>query len=117
MLESYSNILDDLYKNCKDAKEKIQYEALYAVSRGNDVKTVADIIAVEESTVYDWIHQWEAEHVVSDKPRSGRPTKLTEKDEKEIKELIDDFVKRLSQETIRRIAMPLPIEALLSVQK
>ena len=56
MLESDSNILGDLYKNCKDAKDKIQYEALYAVSRWNDVKTVADIIVVEESTVYDWIH-------------------------------------------------------------
>jgi transposase len=88
MLESDSNILGDLYKNCKDAKEKIRYEALYAVSRGNDVKTVADIIAVEESTVYDWIHRWEAERSVSDKPRSGSPPKLTEEDEKEIKELI-----------------------------
>jgi hypothetical protein len=33
-LEGDSNILGDLYKNYKDAKEKIRYEALYAVSRG-----------------------------------------------------------------------------------
>ncbi len=90
MLESDSNTLGDLYKNCKDAKEKIRYEALYAVSRGNDIKTVADIIAVEESTVYDWVHQWEAERTVSDKPRSGRPPKLTKEDDKEIKQLIDE---------------------------
>ena len=51
MLESDPNILGDLYKNCKDVKEKIRYAALYAVSRGNDVRTIADIIAVEESTV------------------------------------------------------------------
>jgi transposase len=90
MLEGDSNTLGDLYKNCKDAKEKIRYEALYAVSRGNNVRNVANIIAVEESTVYDWIHLWETERTVSDKPRSGRPSKLTEEDENEIKELIDE---------------------------
>ncbi len=90
MLESDSDTLGDLYKNCKDAKEKIRYAALYAVSRGNDIKTVADIIAVEESTVYDWIHQWEAERTVSDKPRSGRPPKITKGDEEEIRRVIDE---------------------------
>ena len=90
MLEGDSNILGDLYKNCKDVKEKIRYEALYAVSRGKPVKDVADIIAVEESTVYDWIHRWESEESISDKPRSGRPTKITKDDEKEIRRIIDE---------------------------
>ena len=90
MLESDSNTLGDLYKNCKDAKEKIRYEALYAVSRGNDVKNVANIVAVEESTIYDWINKWVLEEKVVDKPRSGRPPKLTKGDEKEIKKLIEE---------------------------
>ncbi len=90
MLENDSNILGDLYKNCKDSKEKIRYEALYAVSRGKDVRTVAEIIDVEESTIYDWINKWILEKKVSDKPRSGRPSKITEKDEKEIRRLIDE---------------------------
>lgn len=90
MLESDSDILGDLYKTCKDAKEKIRYEALYAVSRGNDVKTVAEIIAVEESTIYDWIKKWVLEKGVSDRPRSGRPSKITKEDEKEIRRLIDE---------------------------
>ncbi len=90
MLEGDSKILGDLYKSCKDIKEKIRYEALYAVSRGNNVKIVADIIAVEESTVYDWIHRWEEERAVSDKPRSGRPSKITKDDEEEIKRLLDE---------------------------
>jgi transposase len=90
MLESDSNILGDLYKTCKDSKEKIRYEALYAVSRGNDVKTVANIIAVEESTIYDWIKKWELEESVADKPRSGMPKSITKDDEEEIKRLIDE---------------------------
>jgi predicted transcriptional regulator len=53
MLENDSNVLGDLYKTREDPKEKIRYEALYAVSRGKDVKTVAEIIDVKKSTVYD----------------------------------------------------------------
>ena len=90
MLEDDSNNLCDLYRNCKDAKEKIRYAALYAVSRGNTVKIVANIVAVEESTVYDWIHQWEKERNVSDKSRSGRPPSITEEDEEEMRRLIDE---------------------------
>ncbi len=90
MLESDSNTLKDLYKNCKDGREKLRYGALYAVSRGKSVAIIADVLDIEESTVYDWIHQWEKEGTVLDKPRSGRPPKLTEEDEKKIKELIDE---------------------------
>ncbi len=90
MLEGDSGILGGLYKTCKDAKEKIRYAALYAVSRGNSVKAVANIIAVEESTVYDWINRWILEKSVSEKPRSGRPSKITKEDEKEIHRLLDE---------------------------
>ena len=90
MLENDSNILREWYRNCKDAKEKIRYTTLYAVSRGFSVAEAAKFVDVDESTVYDWIKKWVTEESVSDKPRSGRPQKLTEEDEKEIKELIDE---------------------------
>jgi len=90
MLENDSNILKELYKKCKDAKEKLRYGALYAVSRGKNVVIIADILAVEESTVYDWIHKWNEERDVSDEPRSGRPKKLTDEDDDKIKHLIDE---------------------------
>jgi transposase len=90
MLEGDSNILGDLYKNCKDAKEKIRYAALYAVSRGKSVNVVAEIIDVEESTIYDWIKKWILDRSASDKQRSGRPPKITKDDEKEIHRLIDE---------------------------
>ena len=90
MLEGDSNILGDLYKDCKDAKEKIRYAALYAVSRGKAVRTVAEIIDVEESTIYDWVKTWELERRVSDKPRSGKPAKLTDEDDKEMTDLLDN---------------------------
>jgi transposase len=90
MLENDADTLKHLYKTCQDATEKIRYEALYALSRGFTVETVANMIDVEESTVYDWIHKWEKEHGVSDKPRTGRPSKITKEDENEIRRIIDE---------------------------
>ena len=55
MLENDSNTLRERYRKCKDAKEKIRYTTLYAVSRGFSVAEAAKFVDVEESTVYDWI--------------------------------------------------------------
>ena len=90
MLEEDRDILYKSYKECKDYKEKIRYQALYAVSRNIEVKEVAVVIDVEESTIYDWIHRWEEERDIKDKPRSGRPEKLTEKDDKDLKDILDN---------------------------
>lgn len=54
------------------------------------VGEVAAVIDVEESTVYDWIRRWEEERDVKDKPKSDRPEKVTEDDEKEIKRHIGE---------------------------
>lgn len=90
MLEEDREQLQKLYVECKDYKEKIRYAALYAVSRGKSVAESSEFLDVEESTIYDWIHRWEGERNVKDKPRSGRPEKITEDDEKEIRSLLDE---------------------------
>ena len=90
MLENDSNTLRERYRNCKDAKEKIRYTTLYAVSRGFSVAEAAKFVDVEESTVYDWIKKWVTEENVSDKPRSGRPPSITKEDEEEMRHLIDE---------------------------
>lgn len=90
MLENDSNVLRELYRNCKDGREKIRYQTLYAVSRGISVKDSAKFVDVEESTVYDWINKWILDKNASDKPRSGRPPKITKDDEKEIRRLIEE---------------------------
>ncbi len=92
MLEEDRDILYKSYKESKDPNEKIRYQALYAVSRNFSVTDVAGFIDVEESTIYDWIHKWESEKDVKDRPRSGRPSKLTEEDDKEIDSLLDDKI-------------------------
>ena len=90
MLEGDRDVLHKQYTECKDYKEKIRYQALYAISRNFSVEDTAAFLDVEESTVYDWIHKWQQEKEVKDKPRSGRPEKLTEKDDEEIRDIIDN---------------------------
>ncbi len=90
MLEEDRDILYKSYKEYKDYKEKLRYQALYAVSRDFSIKEVAGVIDVEESTIYDWIHRWEEERNIKDKPRSGRPEKLTGEDDKDLKDILDN---------------------------
>lgn len=89
MFEEDREELHKLYQETKEGKEKIRYAALYAVSRGISVSESSRVLDVEESTIYDWIHKWESERNVKDKPRSGAPPKITKEDEKEIKDIID----------------------------
>lgn len=85
-----SNLLNELAKSCKDAKERERLRALYAVSIGHPVQTVAQIFSVDEATIYRWIEKWKTDKDLSDEPREGRPEKLTEKDKDGIKKLLDE---------------------------
>ncbi len=90
MLEEDEPLLRQRAKECKDAKENIRYYALHAVSRGDSVTDTAERFLVERQTIHDWINRWNEEKNLSDKPRSGRPEKITEEDEKKIRRLIDE---------------------------
>jgi len=119
-------LLRVLAKKCKDAKEKVRYLALHALSKGYAVSSVAEIFCVDEATIYRWIERWQVERNLADQPKEGRPPKLAEKDKGEIRKLVEEndpkrhgvnasfwdcrelrlyFLRRgkdVSQETIRR---------------
>lgn len=90
MLEEDEKLLRQLAKECKDAKEKIRYLALHAVSTGHQVQTVAEILCIDKSAVYRWIERWQEEKNLSDKPKEGRPQSLDKEDKKGIKKLIKE---------------------------
>nr|MDO8080278.1 IS630 family transposase [Candidatus Freyarchaeota archaeon] len=83
-------LLRVLARKCKDAREKVRYLALHALSRGYAVSSVAEIFCVDEATIYRWIERWQAERNLADQPKEGRPPKLAEKDKKEIKKLVEE---------------------------
>lgn len=86
--EEDSQLLRELASKCKDVREVQRLRALYAVSIGHPIQSVAQIFCVDESTIYRWIEHWEAGKNLRDKPREGRPPSLDEKDKQEIKKLI-----------------------------
>lgn len=90
MLEEDQPVLRELSYSCKDAKEKIRYLALHALSRGHVVPTVADVFCVDESAVYRWIEKWKTERSASNRPKSGRPPLLEDDDRQRIKELVEE---------------------------
>ena len=73
MLEEDLPILQELAKECKDAKEHDRYPALHAVSKGYEVSLAAEISCVDESSIYVWIKKWKDEGILSDKSEGGRP--------------------------------------------
>lgn len=90
MLEADEQILRTLARECKDAKEKGRLLALHALSIGNSVSNTAQVFCVDEETVRKWIHRWEEEESLKDKPRDGRPPSLSDDDKKEIRELVEE---------------------------
>lgn len=90
MFEEDTETLRTLYKECKESNEKLRYQALYAVSRGKSINAIAEIMDVERSTIHDWINRWKSERNIKDRPRSGRPSKLAEEDDKEMDNLLND---------------------------
>lgn len=54
------------------------------------MKSLAEIFDVDRDTVSAWLKSWELEGLegLSDKPRSGRPSILTEEDRQKLEELI-----------------------------
>jgi transposase len=86
----------------------------FSSSRRITIKDVAKIYQVDRDTVASWIKKWEQNGVESlyDKPRCGRPSKLT----LEEKELAQQYIKeeprclkrvveRLSQKTAKRLSI------------
>jgi len=85
-----SQLLSESAKKCTDAKERERLRALYAISIGHPISTVAEIFCVDEATVYRWIDRWQEEKNLQIKPREGRPPSLDKEDKQEIKKLIKE---------------------------
>lgn len=79
-----------LYKSCKDYKERERYHAVLLVKTGRTIKSVAELFFVDEETVRAWIKKWDEEKHIEDKPRTGKPPKLTKEQLEELVNLVDE---------------------------
>lgn len=90
MLEKDSKLLQELASQSKDYKERERLRALYAVSIGQPIALVCKIFCVTDDTIRNWITKWEEERSLKDNERSGRPPLLSQEDERELKQLVEE---------------------------
>src|SRR2546425_6035320 len=114
LTESQQHTLAEIRKHDVTPRARVRAHGILLSSQGMKIKEIAKIYQVDRDTVATWIKKWEHHGVASlyDKPRSGRPPKLTleEKDlaQQYIKEdprCLKQVVERLSQKTAKRLSI------------
>lgn len=87
--------LEDIMRNNPSYKVRIRAHSILLSARGFTINDIAKIYQVDRDSVSSWIASWEQSGFknLSDKHRSGRPTKLT----KEEREIAIDLIKKYPQ--------------------
>jgi len=114
LTESQRHTLETLMKHDPSPRARARAHSILLSSRRVTIKEIVKIYQVDRDTVSSWIKKWEQTGVESlyDKPRSGRPSKLTQ-EEKELAQhyiqeeprCLKQVAERLSQKTAKRLSI------------
>lgn len=114
------NILDDIYKHHNNRRVRMRAHSILLSFKGYSIDEIADIYNTNRDSVSSWIDKWVKFGIESlyDKPRSGAPKKLTDKEIESVKQIIIEnpqspktiianilirLGKEISQSTLKRI--------------
>jgi transposase len=83
--------LDTVLKQTKEARVFRRAQAVRAVVKGTRLQTVSDTLAFTYSALSKWVHRFANEGIqgLVDRPRSGRPPKVTCELEMHLNRLVD----------------------------
>ncbi len=115
------NALEHTMKHAPSSRARARAHGILLSSRGTAINEIAKIYQVHRDTVASWIKKWESQGMDSlhDKPRSGRPMKLTPDEQpvalgdlkdhpRSLKLVVDRLEqkekKRISISTLKRLA-------------
>jgi transposase len=84
--------LDTFLKQTKEARVFRRAQAVRNVVKGQRLQTVSDTLAFTYSALRKWVHRFASQGVqgLVDRPRSGRPPKMTCELEKHLNRLVDE---------------------------
>src|SRR5499427_10579839 len=84
--------LDTFLKQTKEARVFRRAQAVRHVVKGQRLQTVSDTLAFTYSALRKWVHRFASQGVqgLVDRPRSGRPPKMTCELEKHLNRLVDE---------------------------
>jgi transposase len=83
--------LDTFLKQTKEARVFRRAQAVREVVKGTRLQTVSDTLALTYSALRKWVHRFASQGTqgLVDRPRSGRPPKMTCELEKHLNRLVD----------------------------
>ena len=114
LTENQRHTLAEIMKHDARPRARVRAHGILLSSQGMRIKEIAKIYQVDRDTVATWIKKWEQSGIASlyDKPRSGRPPKLTPEEKdlarqyiKEDPRCLKHVVERLSQKTAKRLSI------------
>ena len=114
LTESQQHTLAEIRKHNVTPRARVRAHGILRSSQGMKIKEIAKIYQVDRDTVAPWIKQWEQPGVASlyDKPRSGRPRKLTPAEQDLARQYIKEEPRglkqvreRLHQKTAKRLSI------------
>jgi transposase len=114
LTESQRHTLAEIMKHDATSRARIRAHGIVLSAQGMKIKEIAKIYQVDRDTVSAWIKKWEQTGVASlyDKPRSGRPPKLTPEEKDLARQYIKadprclkQVVERLMQKTAKRLSI------------
>jgi transposase len=114
LTESQRHTLAEIMKQEAPPRARVRAHGIVLSAQGMKIKDIAEIYQVERDTVAPWIKKWEQHGVASlyEKPRSGRPPKLTLAEQDLARQYIKEeprglkqVVERLRQKTAKRLSI------------
>src|SRR3989449_11486245 len=114
LTENQRHTLAEIMKHDAIPRARVRAHGILLSSQGMRIKEIAKIYQVDRDTVATWIKKWEQSGMASlyEKPRSGRPPKLTPEEKdlarqyiKEDPRCLKQVVERLSQKTAKRLSI------------
>jgi transposase len=114
-----TKFIKELSKKQEEEIEKIKREnvgsrmwirchSIKLSAKGYSIDEIADIYEVDRDTVSIWIDGWEESGIegLKDKPKSGRPTILDNKEEQEVRQIAQDnprSIKQIASQVVERV--------------
>jgi transposase len=114
LIDTQRDLLEHTMTHDPSPRARARAHSLLLSAEGMTIKDITQLYKVDRDTVSTWIKKWEHDGPASlhDKPRSGRPPKLTPAEQTLALEYIKDeprslkqVVERLTQKTAKRLSM------------
>jgi len=87
LTEKEEEKLREIVRNGETDKERRRANSILLSNKKYSIDKIAEIIEKDRDTISELINKWEVEkfEALIDKPRSGRPRKLSKEEQEEVK--------------------------------